>query len=79
MFWEKGSTGPPTGEMPPPVDRADPERKKRDRQDPEDPNGPGGYGSSGGKQQTASSLLLQMWQATLRELLTEAVARQKLQ
>ena len=33
--------------------------KKRDR-DPDDPDGPGGFGSSGGKQQTQTSLLLQI-------------------
>ena len=53
LLWEKNTAGPPD-DTPPPV-RADPE-------------GPGGYGSSGGKQQRQSSLLLQMWQATLREL-----------
>lgn len=53
LLWEKNTAGPPD-DTPPPV-RADPE-------------GPGGHGSSGGKQQRQSSLLLQMWQATLREL-----------
>ena len=59
VLWGQGATGPPEGDAPPPVPRADPERKKRDR-DPDDPDGPGGFGSSGGKQQTQTSLLLQI-------------------
>ena len=49
-------------EAPPPPVRADPERKRRDR-DPSPDKGGGGGSATGG-----SDLLLQMWQATLKQL-----------
>ena len=46
--------------------RADPERKRRDRDPDYGPDGPGG--SSGAAGSKDGSLLLKMWQTTLREL-----------
>lgn len=72
-LWREGKTGPaelnsaPRQTRPPPI-RSDPERKKRDGPGPGPgpDKGPGGSGSSaaGG----GSTLLVQMWEATLREL-----------
>ena len=60
----KREKGPP----PPAPVRADPERKRRDRDPDYGPDGSGG--SSGAAGSKDGSLLLQMWQTTLRELRT---------
>lgn len=83
-LWDQNSTGPaelpakvkvpegssrqksqkPSRSLPRAVDRADPERKRRDKGDGNDPDA----GSAGGASSSSSSNLLQMWQATVREL-----------
>ena len=70
LLWEKGITGPGSPNdkkrqtAPPPI-RADPEKDKKGRRDQGPDKDPeGGSSASSGK----SSLLVEMWQATLREL-----------
>lgn len=57
-----GKVDDKTESSPPPV-RADPERKRRDFD-----KGPGPSGSGGGGTSSSSSTLVQLWQATVREL-----------
>ena len=76
MLSEEGKAGPEDSEAvglaknkmrpgPPPVVRADPHRRQWKDQDP-DPEG--GSGSTSSSKDGGGNLLLQMWQATLKEL-----------